>query len=1698
MRRHHGRGQNSPFANKTAAPVSEVVSLIRNFDSDINPSRPVRQSPLATSQIQGMPLDLIDRIRSFPLFQSTPDSFLAEVGLRLRPQLHSTNDYILTEGDDAKSMYWLVRGAVAVTSRDGESTYAELKPGAFFGEIGILMDRPRTATVIARTKCLLVVLKKEDLRKILPAYPEVEQAIRDEAQERLTILEKKKRQVQPDANPTAGSARRGSKRTRDFMSDENDVAHANGNGVNGISKKRKSPSPGPNEISSSSALGNGLVHVRSLLKELPLFTSLPSDLLHFLGLNALPRTFAPFTDIIRQDSKGREIFFIVKGEVEVLDEKVFETAASQKNSQRKGNRRPPYVKARLKEGHYFGEVVSLSLAPRRTATVRSVTAVECLMITAEVLAEFWERCPAGVRQQLEHTARERLRSASDNDVIMDDRDSAPAINQLAIGEQIMPLTPRKQPAPRVTFNDAELGSPHRYVKTEDEPVLRPSDPDPFLNVGLDKVRSRSRRGSLAPISPDDIEPDGRNKSTSPTNSRPDHPSAFDSGGSTPFSDPFGKLRSRAPTPRPSGPRARGSLPDRVLVNIFKHLRLHELFRLRAVSLHWSEILTKSPELFHYLDLTPYNRKLTDEVLSKHICPFVGERPRVINISNCFHITDEGFNILASLCGANVKTWKMKSVWDVTAPAILDMANKAKGLHEIDLSNCRKVSDTLLARILGWVVPATAPSRHTNGRLSLNTRITPQSTGQPAAGTVFGCPFLKRLTLSYCKHVTDRTMHHIASHASTRIEQMDLTRCTTITDTGFQYWGNAQFLRLKKLCLADCTYLTDNAIIYLTNAAKGLEELDLSFCCALSDTATEVLALGCPSLTHLNLSFCGSAGRKRASAEDGGPPEKRMKGEPEDTEVYSQRIKKKLQANSRTGQACDRCKERKMKCDSGQDGCQPCTSRSLRCMATDRITGHTHERGETARLKSDIDKLRAQINAYYRHFGPLPAEYSLPGPYQAYAPSHGYTSNPPPTQPIPLTEQHENLDIHRQNSANGPHRGPIHGTIIDFVDGEIDIGDFTCPDMTETEMISQATLPLNNSRRSSLTTILGAQKPEKPQMPGRDEAVQYIDNYLKVIATYVPIVHGPTFRKQVAEYYDHPGSFDDRPAEVVMIMVVLAIFAYQMATRNPQMRQEKLAESNRLYHYALSFYPELLLGDSLADMQALALFLVHARNLPKPGNSWSLSSMILARAIELGYHRSSNKIVLPPNQRNMLAIELRKRVFWSILGIQVTIAVKMGRPMAISPKDMDVELPQAILDSEITDQGFLPRSGNCDFWGHIFLSKKLPLLMDLYENVILVRKSAAEYHQDIGDLDAQITKWRHDWDVETASQTKNGSFKIATHLIGIWYAEFRIILHHPRLCTSQLAEVHEKNLDICLEASRSMLGDVMSLILDFKGPDFTWHFVSGYVLAMGMAMHVYGKRREHQTAETLSKMKRELQQWLFVIKSADYFMRSGDHLIEFLQPRAQQCLEDAQNVVTASEAIRNGYHHGAHSQPPQDESESQPPYSAAESYQQHPATYSESLSSNPRPPTTAPLPQQHTYNIQPPSISTSPAEQEAQQYDSNNNNNNNVYNMPIPQSSSPATTNTTIMATSTPAQDRNIPFLSDQATYPQQQQPQPYPGQTTTAYSTQTPTTASMYPQQPAISYPATANPDIFSADNIYSIPPGMWPIHIVQYQQGGI
>ncbi|KAI9659133.1 MAG: hypothetical protein M1821_002093 [Bathelium mastoideum] len=869
--RRQGRPGGIVFANRpSVSPVPDPLSLIRAFDSETNPTRPVRPSPLTASTIQGIPLDLLDRLRSFPLFQSAPDSFLAAVATHLRPQLHQAQDYILTEGDDAKAMYWLVRGSVRVTSRDGESTFAELKPGAFFGEIGVLMDMPRTATIIAKMKSLVVKLNKEDLKKVLPKYPDIEQAIRDEAKERLAILERKKRES--GIRPATGANKAGqtsTKRPRDRMAGDVEMGDAGilRDGEIVSNKRRKSPSPGLAETAAASAFGSGPRTVRQILKELPLFSGLPTSVLHFLGLNVQPRTYPPFTDIIEQDSYGRDVFFIVSGEVEVVSDRGPTDSGVVSPKFESGpdrlNRRQQRVIARLKTGQYFGEVTSLALAPRRTATVRSVASVECLMISGDILTELWERFPPGLRREFELEARSRLKASDDLDIHMTDVfDGTPPISELEIADAGS-RTSKRPSAPPITLSESRLESKMK----EEKPVVEPFDPDPFLNADLDNIRSKSRRSSIAPPTPT---ADGNQTAgaESQQNIVPGSTMAMPSSPlkprvkHTPSASPDHEFSKRPKTlsHRPSR-FTKGILPDMMLVRIFQYLDVYELMRLRLVSAHWLKLLVNSSDILHHLDLTKYNRFVTDQTLAQAICPFVGQRPRVVDISNCFHVTDEGFSILASTCGANVRCWKMKSVWDITGQAVLELVNKARDLEEIDLSNCRKVGDNLLARVVGWVVPemSSQPQHQMNGRPRTQRGQPNHVQAQPIPpGTVVGCPRLTKITLSYCKHITDRSMAHLAVHAASRLEEIDLTRCTTITDQGFQHWSVYPFPRLHKLCLADCTYLSDQAIISLTNAARGLRELDLSFCCALSDTATEVLSLGCPNLTHLNLAFCGSA------------------------------------------------------------------------------------------------------------------------------------------------------------------------------------------------------------------------------------------------------------------------------------------------------------------------------------------------------------------------------------------------------------------------------------------------------------------------------------------------------------------------------------------------------------------------------------------------------------------------------------------------------------------------------------------------------------------------------------------------------------------------------------------------------------------------------------------------------------------------
>jgi hypothetical protein len=200
-------------------------------------------------------------------------------------------------------------------------------------------------------------------------------------------------------------------------------------------------------------------------------------------------------------------------------------------------------------------------------------------------------------------------------------------------------------------------------------------------------------------------------------------------------------------------------------------------------------------------------------------------------------------------------------------------------------------------------------------------------------------------------------------------------------------------------------------------------------------------------------------------------------------------------------------ERKMRCDANAAGCLACQQKNLRCVTTDRITGRATERGQTDRLEGELITLRKQLAVYAEKYGPLEdAELAASDTYQDLPATGAYS-----TQPSQTFDPQNNYGISNR-SYDRPHYGPIKGTVVDILDGEVDIAAFDCPAMADFEDGSGPVF--NHCTKSYVQTVSGAQRVEKPTLPPKEEALKSIDMFLGTVHLYVPILHGPTISELV--------------------------------------------------------------------------------------------------------------------------------------------------------------------------------------------------------------------------------------------------------------------------------------------------------------------------------------------------------------------------------------------------------------------------------------------------------------------------------------------------------------------------------------------------------------------------------------------------------
>lgn len=136
---------------------------------------------------------LVAVLRTHPLLTKATgnDDFIQSISQVMALRSYKPGTSIIKEGDPARAMFFIIKGAVQVISDDGELIVCELVEGGFFGEIGILFEVNRTATVVTKQKCILAVLKKEDFDATLAKFVDVAEIIRREAQDRYLSLKSK-------------------------------------------------------------------------------------------------------------------------------------------------------------------------------------------------------------------------------------------------------------------------------------------------------------------------------------------------------------------------------------------------------------------------------------------------------------------------------------------------------------------------------------------------------------------------------------------------------------------------------------------------------------------------------------------------------------------------------------------------------------------------------------------------------------------------------------------------------------------------------------------------------------------------------------------------------------------------------------------------------------------------------------------------------------------------------------------------------------------------------------------------------------------------------------------------------------------------------------------------------------------------------------------------------------------------------------------------------------------------------------------------------------------------------------------------------------------------------------------------------------------------------------------------------------------
>jgi CRP-like cAMP-binding protein len=133
-----------------------------------------------------------DLLRRMPLFAELDAQQIRLIAAQLREETYEPGDTVMRQGEIGETFFVIESGRLQVTvSQNGdEKVIAERGPGEYVGEIALLLEVPRTATVTAMTRTKVLALQREDFNRLVADHLYVSRELERDTSRRLRDIQR--------------------------------------------------------------------------------------------------------------------------------------------------------------------------------------------------------------------------------------------------------------------------------------------------------------------------------------------------------------------------------------------------------------------------------------------------------------------------------------------------------------------------------------------------------------------------------------------------------------------------------------------------------------------------------------------------------------------------------------------------------------------------------------------------------------------------------------------------------------------------------------------------------------------------------------------------------------------------------------------------------------------------------------------------------------------------------------------------------------------------------------------------------------------------------------------------------------------------------------------------------------------------------------------------------------------------------------------------------------------------------------------------------------------------------------------------------------------------------------------------------------------------------------------------------------------